>query len=385
MKILIICDSFYPNRNAPANRYLSLISEWSIDNKITLLTRDTKNKDLTEIRNIININNFELVSSNKYLRGNTLLKKSINLFIFFVSSVFDLNSFKNRRFDIVLSSSPSLITFLIGYFASKKFNSEFIIEIRDIWSESLRDLKIIQSNLIYKLVYKYEQYFYKKAKKIICVSNNIKKKIGYEKKSFVFTNFAPIDIIKSKFINNNSKTKKINFEDIKLLYLGTIGLSHEFETIFKCMKEFRNFNLSIVGEGLQKNKIKINSSKNINFYEKTYDLKSIKNYYKSTDFVLILLKNINIFKSVIPSKIFESAYLNKPIIYLGPKNEASGLIMEYGLGFCAHDINDLVNIFKYISNNHVDIKGFREKFEIFNKIYSTNLISKKYLYEILSK
>ena len=141
MKILIICDSFYPNRNAPANRYLSLISEWSIDNKITLLTRDTKNKDLTEISNIININNFELVSSNKYLCGNNLLKKSINLFIFFVSSIFDLNSFKNRRFDIVLSSSPSLITFLIGYFASNKFNSEFIIEIRDIWSESLRDLK----------------------------------------------------------------------------------------------------------------------------------------------------------------------------------------------------------------------------------------------------
>ena len=385
MRILIICDSFYPKRNAPANRFLSLISHWSVKNNISLITKDTKKEDLNKIKNIININNFHLITSHNYVKGNNLFKKILNLLLFFVSSLFNIFTLKNKKFDVVLCSSPSLITLILGYIASKKFKSEYILEIRDIWSESLRDLGIIKSKAIIYLICKYEYFFYYKAKKIICVSSNIKNKIDLKEKCFVFTNFASIDIIKSKLFDKNLISKKIDYNNIKLLYLGTVGLSHEFEKIFKCLHNFNNFELNIVGDGLQKNKINKNIIKNINFFDQTYELKNLYNFYKISDFVLILLKDINVFKTVIPSKIFEYAYLNKIIIYLGPKNEASYLINKYNIGFCAHNIDELTNIFKYISDGNINITDYHKNFEKFNNEFSTFDISQNYINEILSK
>lgn len=63
MKILIICDSFFPTRNAPANRYLSLISYWSIDNQITIITKNAHKIDKNELSKFIKLNNFKLYSN----------------------------------------------------------------------------------------------------------------------------------------------------------------------------------------------------------------------------------------------------------------------------------------------------------------------------------
>ena len=49
------------------------------------------------------------------------------------------------------------------------------------------------------------------------------------------------------------------------------------------------------------------------------------------------IKKIDIFKTVIPSKLFEYSLFKKAILYFGPQNEASDLINKYNLGFCAHD------------------------------------------------
>ena len=203
MKILIICDSFYPTRNAPANRYLSLISYWSKNNQITIVTKNTKDIDKIYLSNFINLKNFKVYSNNFFFKKQNIILKFFNLIIFFLYSLklfFKVKSFKP---DVVLSSSPSLVTLPIGYFFAKVCKSKFLIEIRDIWSDSLKELKIIKTEIIYKLIIQFENFFYKKASGIFCVSNNIKNKIDHNEYQFVHTNFASIDLIHKKKLYRN--------------------------------------------------------------------------------------------------------------------------------------------------------------------------------------
>ena len=161
----------------------------------------------------------------------------------------NLYSLKSKNYDVILSSSPSLISLLVGYLAKLKLKSKFVVEIRDIWSDSLRDLEIIKSDFLYKVIKKYEDFFIIRVDLLISVTNNIKNKLPYNFNHIVLTNFVSIDILKSNYYDkirnlNLNKTYKKN-----LLYIGTIGLSHEFEQIFNIIKNNKDIRLTIVGDG----------------------------------------------------------------------------------------------------------------------------------------
>lgn len=387
MRILIICDSFYPKRNAPANRFLTLISYWTISHHVTLLTRDTNLNNSSFLNKYININNLNLISQNNYFKSQKIIFKFFNLFLFFFNSLKNLFSLKIKNYDVVLSSSPSLISLLVGYLAKLKLKSKYVVEIRDIWSDSLRDLGIIKSDFLYKVIKKYEDFFIIRADLLISVTNNIKNKLPYNFNHIVFTNFVSIDVLKSNYYDN---IRNVNFnktyKKINLLYIGTIGLSHEFEQIINIAKNNKDIILSIVGDGVNKKflKNKYSNYKNINFFNYSNDHKLISNFYLNSDVCLILLKNIEIFKSVIPSKIFEYSYLKKFMLYYGPNNEASNLINEYKIGLSSHNTEELKSNIQLILSGYISKNYNKARFDEFNMKYSAETISKSYLNEIIS-
>ena len=387
MKILIVCDSFYPQRNAPANRFLTLISNWSKDHKIYLITKNTTISDIKMISKYIKKDNFEIFSNNYSFKSHKIIFKFINLIIFFLFSFSLFFKLRNKNVDVVISSTPSLVTLPIGFFISLYKKSKFIIEIRDIWSDSLKDLNIIKSNIIYKFIKNFEIFFYSKAKLLVSVSNNIKNRIKLNKRHVVFTNFASIDLIDNQNLYTRNSITKINKSKILILYLGTLGLSHEFDLLFNIIKINNSIELNIVGEGTQKkNLAKIIKNENIsniilNGYSNSH--KILSQFYNKSNYCLIILKNIDIFSTVIPSKLFECAFLKKIIIYYGPKNEASELIDKYKIGFTSHSIDDLKKIINNLNNIEIDYYDYNRNFDKFNNDYLPNDIAIKYLNEII--
>ena len=104
MRILIVCDSFYPKRNAPANRFLTLISYWTFSHHVTLLTRDVNLNNSSFLDNYININNLNIISQNNYFQSQKIIFKFLNLFLFFFNSLRNLYSLKSKNYDVILSS-----------------------------------------------------------------------------------------------------------------------------------------------------------------------------------------------------------------------------------------------------------------------------------------
>ena len=117
--------------------------------------------------------------------------------------------------------------------------------------------------------------------------------------------------------------------------------------VLRTAKKIKNVTFFIVGEGAEKEKLikqckKINI-RNIKFID-NLDWQEIVNINQIIDVNLIHLKDLEIFKTVIPSKIFESMALGKPIL-AGLSGESLELIQRSnsGLKVVQDDENSLMN------------------------------------------
>ena len=98
--------------------------------------------------------------------------------------------------------------------------------------------------------------------------------------------------------------------------------------------------------------------------------------------MLSILKQINLFKTVIRSKIFEVAPYGKPIVYFGPRGQASKIIEENNFGYSVKNKEELQIIIEKLLNNKVEFSE-TECIENSKKYYRSSQITK--MEEILSE
>jgi hypothetical protein len=253
-----------------------------------------------------------------------------------------------------LASSARLISALSVYVVSffRKYN--YSLDIRDIFSESLKDIikKVPFKNYILIIIRFLEKLIFERAVSVNFVSkgfNNYLKKyfINIKKKTF-FTNGL------DKIFNRDQRVKKI--EKIKkLLYVGNIG---EGQGLHKLIPEILNnsseLRIKIIGDGGKKkdllNKIEVKDLKKIKILKPRNQIKLLP-HYMETDALLLNLNNYNAFKNVIPSKFFEYLSFNK-IIFCG--------VNGYTKKFC----NQFFNIYFFKSS---DPKSFTKSLSLLKK------------------
>lgn len=142
--------------------------------------------------------------------------------------------------DIIICDLVAMLA-PIPYIVAKKKKAKFILEVRDLWPESIVEYKnLSQKNLIVKLMYQLEKWIYKKADKIIFTMEGGKdyilekkwdKQVGTSK-IFHINNGVDLDLF-----NFNQKTYRIidsDIEDIssfKVVYTGSIRLANNVKKI----------------------------------------------------------------------------------------------------------------------------------------------------------
>jgi glycosyltransferase involved in cell wall biosynthesis len=217
-----------------------------------------------------------------------------------------------------------------------------VIEIRDLWPESIATVGAIKkSNIFYKIILKLSNFLYKKAQVIICVTQSFKNdlinrninknKIFVIENGFNFNN----SLLPKKTIYEIEKKYNINHNKFNVAFTGTVGLAHGLEIIINTAKLLRNINFYIIGEGAKKNEL-IKKAKELKinniYFINNLSWQEIVDINQSIDMHLVHLIDSDEFKKVIPSKIFESMALKKPII-LGVKGESEKIIDKARCGF----------------------------------------------------
>tara|TARA_B100000965_G_scaffold138450_1_gene115258 strand:- start:5631 stop:6851 length:1221 start_codon:yes stop_codon:yes gene_type:complete len=370
MKILFLTDNFYPETNAPAKRTLEHCKEWSnLGHSITIITgapNFPKGKVFKGYKN--KLYQSEIVDRILVKRVWTYIAPNKGFFLRILDYVsFMLSSFFcglfTKKHDVIIATSPQFFTLISGYLISLFKRVPLVLEIRDLWPESIVAVGAIKkSSWIIKILYRIAIFLYKKSTIIICVTQSFKDdliKKGIDKnKIFVVENGFDLNknLTPNKSIQDIENEYNIKKDEFIVSFTGTVGMAHGLEIIINSAKTIgRKIKFVIIGDGAKRSQlIELNKKEqlnNIKFIE-NLSWQEIVNINQIIDIHLVHLINNPEFKKVIPSKIFESMALKKPII-MGVLGESREIVNKAGCGLniTPEDVNDLNTTIKHVINN----------------------------------
>ncbi|MEC3906311.1 glycosyltransferase family 4 protein [Tamlana sp. 2201CG12-4] len=347
MKLLFITDNFVPELNAPATRTYEHCKEWvksGVDvTVITCVPNFPKGKVFNGYKN--KLYQKEIIDGIKVIRVWTFIAANKG----FVKRILDYTSFMVSSFlaglfvktDVIVATSPQFFTAISGRWLGFWKRKKWIMEVRDLWPESIKAVGAMQGGLVIRFFEYLEKSMYQKANKIVVVTDSFKK-ILIEKHHIPNNKIEVIkNGINSELFNplpkNKVLLKRLNLENkIIIGYMGTHGMAHGLDFIMKSAKNIKNNNLHFLflGDGAKKDELL--ALKDFLKLENVSMLPSVNksevaNYISILDIALVNLRKSDTFKSVIPSKIFELSAMHKPIL-LGVEGEAKQIVESYKIG-----------------------------------------------------
>lgn len=277
------------------------------------------------------------------------IKRVFNMLQFYFKAKKVAN--KLDKYDVIYSSTPQPLSALLGLKIAKKTNSEAIVEVRDLWPESMVSYNVLKkNNIIVKILYMIEKKIYLNSSKIVFTMQGGKDylkerkyshKINFDK---VYHLNNGIDLIK---YNNDLKQYKINDNDLennkfKIIYTGSLRYIYNIEQLVyvaESLKKYKDIQFLIYGDGPFKE-----GAINLSNEKKLSNIK-FKGFVDSKYIPYILSKgNINLLHGKLTgiakygmstNKSFMYLASAKPIIstYYGNYN----LIDEYNCGITLKD------------------------------------------------
>lgn len=269
------------------------------------------------------------------------LKRTLNYISYLCSAV--IASLFLPKADVVISTSPQFFNGLAGYVVGKLKRIPWVLEIRDLWPESIVAVGAIKNPAIIKMLEWIEQFAYRKADRIVPVTDSFKaymlgkgieaRKITVVKNGADLTQYTPFD-------GASSLTEELGIKGkFVVSYFGTHGMAHHLETIFHAARRLsssKDIVFLMVGDGAERQALVRMRDKmalgNVIMLDQQPKSR-MREFWALSDISLVLLKKSDLFKTVIPSKIFESLAMAKPII-LGVEGESADLLRAAKAGVC---------------------------------------------------
>jgi hypothetical protein len=222
---------------------------------------------------------------------------------------------RKNQYDAIIATSSRLFTAFLGARISKKQKAPLILDIRDIFVDTMTDLLAKRTQTpVLKLFKKVESYTIKSAKYINVVSPAFLPYFHHYKNlptCSVFTNG-----IDDEFISHQFNTDLTNNNSLTLTYAGNMGQGQGLHSLFPEIASelpMITFNLCGAGGQLKHLQEKTAMLNNVNLISPVKRDKLIPMYDKS-DILFLHLNDCNAFKKVLPSKIFEYAATGKTIV-----------------------------------------------------------------------
>jgi len=237
------------------------------------------------------------------------------------------------RPDIIIGSSVHLFAVYAAYRLSKRYKTPFVMEVRDLWPQTLIDMGISKRHPFIILLGILERFLYRKADKII---SNLPYAYDY------ISAYAPPQ--KFEWISNGVDLRNISYKEktestpFVISYTGAIGAANNLEILVEAadkLKEEKNIIFRIVGDGAQKQKlkemVKIKGLENITI-EDPVAKSQIPDILASSDILYFNLKDSPVFRFGISSnKLFDYMAAGRVVIF--STNATNNPIKEANGGF----------------------------------------------------
>ena len=345
-RILIYTNHFYPEQFK-----INEIVEWLSfeDTQVRVITGLPNYPSGNFIKNYKNIYKTN-VTINRLLLiprgGGSTIMMIANYLSYFISCFFFtiyIAIFK-KKYEIIFVHHTSPLFISIHPIIYSLFNkSKKIIWDLDIWPESLKAVKIINSSFLFltirfcvELIYSNYDLVLVGSKSLVNVVKN-----RFNGRIIYFPNWADKIIEENKI--EDEDIFSINTEKFNIVYTGNIGKAQDFESLLKTIEKVKgNIHWTFVGDGrfkpMFKRLIKNNSlSAKVTFIDQV-NIELIPSIADKADALFLSLKSDEIFSKTVPAKLQVYMALGKPIIGM-LNGEGANLIKEADCGIVEENYN----------------------------------------------
>lgn len=343
MKILFLSQYFPPEICAPAVRVSELCRYWAEKGENISILTAFPNHPTGIIPDVYRGMKFkrEVVDDCQVFRSwiypapnSGFLKRLVSFFSFLFSSVLT-GIFKAGKCDVVIATSPQIFVGLSGWVVSVFKKAPFVLEVRDLWPESAIDLGVLKNRYLIAMSRKLERFLYDHADLLVAVSRSIQDVIvesGIPKdKVILLPNGIDQNLFKPGEMDNE-KRGQLNLKDQFIIsYIGTHGMAHGLEVVVEAAKILEGdarFHFLFIGEGAMKNEV-IAQSRRMELQNVTFLPSQPKAemplWYAASDVCMVVLRDLPVFKTVLPSKMFEIMACERPTLMVA-RGECAELV-----------------------------------------------------------
>ena len=362
MRVVFFSHYFSPEGNAPASRTYEHCKRWAeAGHQITVITCAPNVPDGVVYEGYQNriwpqretIDGVDVIRVWTYLAANSGNTKRILNYVSYMVSAVLCFLFFCRRPNLIIATSPQFFCGWAGTIASWLKWCPFILEIRDIWPESIVTVGALEkTSLLVRVLEVLEKWMYRSANHIVTVGNgyrdNILSKVDVADRISVVTNGVDLDAFSPQEPSETFR-KEHGLEDrFVCSYVGTIGMAHGLGVVVRAAKMLKSlgredFVFCLVGDGAHRERLETdvlesNLGEMIRFTGRLPKAE-MPMVLASSDCLLIHLKKTDLFATVIPSKIFEAMAMERPLI-MGVQGESADIVKDSGAGIGMESDNE---------------------------------------------
>lgn len=377
MKIVLITHYFPPEVNAPAQRAVDHARCWiEKGHEVTIVTAQPSHPYGRIYKGYRNRTAVEAIDGIRVVRLKTILgansgkiRRAVNYASFLVAV--QGSPLLIGPADVVISTSPQFLCGLSGEAVARATNAPWVLEIRDVWPDSIIAVGAARAGVATHLLTKLAGRAYRTCDHIVSVSPGFSGHfsalgVPHEKISLIPNGIRADAPIVAAHIEELPELAPIAGRFIAA-YVGTLGMAQGLSTILQAaelLRDDRRIGILVVGSGADRehlcalhNKMRLPNLLLVDQqpHERAAKLLSLSSAS------IVHLKKRDTFKSVIPTKLLEGMAMGLPIL-LGVEGVAAKILAEAGAGIAFEPENpmELARAIQRLANHPADARTYGE-------------------------
>ena len=241
---------------------------------------------------------------------------------FMLTSVFA--ALKSGRPDVVVGTSPPIFQAPSAWLVAKIRRRPFLLEIRDLWPEFAIDMGVLTNPALIKLSRWLEKFLYTHATHIMVNSPAYrdylqKKRIAPEKITLI-SNGVDSSMFRASDTGSSFRNEWGLDGKFVVTYAGALGMANDIPTIIRAAERLKNFSnicFLMVGDGKERKKLESLAEalhlENVLFTGARPKIEMAQ-ILAASDVCTATLKDIPMFKTTYPNKVFDYMAAGRPTI-----------------------------------------------------------------------
>lgn len=349
MNILFLADNFPPERNAQASLVYERACYWvRWGARVTVITcapNFPEGKVFPGYKNtwyqVEEMSGIRVVRVKTFIAPNSgTLRRILDYLSFMVAAV--IAGLLEPRPDAIVATSPQFFCAVGGWLLSFLRYLPFVMEVRDLWPDSIVAVGAMRRNIALRLLEKLELLLYRKAASVVVLtpafrSNLLARGVEPDK---VHTIVSGVDLSRYSPLQRDHALAAewmIEPQHFVIGYIGTFGMAHGLANVLDAAQLVgdRDIRFLLVGTGQARDELSAEIQKrcieNV-ILVPAQPKEVIRRFWSLCDVSLVHLRNTPLFRTVIPSKLFESMGMGLPVLLASPEGQASEIVNQEQMG-----------------------------------------------------